>query len=142
MTSTAVLPRPTATCPSRSDLTLSTHHLAGIRTLRCRLTEALESCGCTEDLIDSAALLATELLSNALRHTTAADTPRGARLDMNWDGHDLTIAVSDPDPLPPTPRTADPDDEGGRGTELLDALATLWGARPTTTGKTVWCVLT
>ncbi|MET7842899.1 hypothetical protein ABZT45_30650 [Streptomyces sp. NPDC005356] len=32
----------------------------------------------------------------------------------------------------------DTDAEGGRGTELLDALAEAWGNLPTAIGKTIW----
>ncbi|MGC5346069.1 ATP-binding protein [Streptomyces sp. DT171] len=50
----------------------------------------------------------------------------------------LLVEVSDPLPDPPTERTAHPDDEGGRGLQLVACSARRWGTRRGKTGKTVW----
>jgi hypothetical protein len=41
------------------------------------------------------------------------------------------------------PRKLRPDetDEHGRGLQIVAALSTRWGTRPTEHGKAVWCVL-
>lgn len=141
MTTAAIRPRPSAAGSSQPDLAVTAYRLADIGVVRRRLTEALRMCECVEPLIDTAVLLATELLGNALRHAAPGGRPLVVRLDMHWNGRGLTLAVSDPDPRVPAARTAAPDAESGRGLELLEALAARWGTRPTATGKTVWCVI-
>ncbi|MFG3410059.1 ATP-binding protein [Streptomyces sp. NPDC048142] len=50
----------------------------------------------------------------------------------------LLVEVSDPLPDPPTERSAGPDDEGGRGIQLVACSARRWGTRRGKSGKTVW----
>ncbi|MEW2068882.1 ATP-binding protein [Streptomyces sp. NPDC007346] len=50
----------------------------------------------------------------------------------------LLVEVSDPLPDPPTERRAGPDDEGGRGLQLVACSARRWGTRRGKSGKTVW----
>ncbi|GGP72624.1 ATP-binding protein [Streptomyces calvus] len=85
---------------------------------------------------DLAALLVSELVTNALRHATG---PIGVRL-VRPGGHSGVLLVEVSDPLPDLPRARDarPDDEGGRGLRLLASTTRRWGARPGATGKTVW----
>lgn len=94
-------------------------------------------------LADTAELLATELVSNAVRHTEGP-----AALRVRWSAGVLRIGVWDADPSPPEPPvklaqavTA----EEGRGLELVRACADVWGRQPLTRdgnrGKVVWCEL-
>jgi serine/threonine-protein kinase RsbW len=79
-----------------------------------------------------AALLLTELVANCVRH---ARSPMQIRLTVE---HDLLRAeVRDGSALNPLPR--EPDEHGGRGVLILDALASRWGVfgHPGA-GKTVW----
>ncbi|MEU0585759.1 ATP-binding protein [Streptomyces sp. NPDC006132] len=87
-------------------------------------------------LADLAALLVSELVTNALRHATG---PIGVRLvrPASLDGV-LRVEVSDPLPDPPHERTARPEDESGRGLQLVASSARRWGTRPGDAGKTVW----
>ncbi|MFE0460864.1 ATP-binding protein [Kitasatospora sp. NPDC058965] len=100
--------------------------------------------GLPVDETDTAALLLSELLTNACRH---AHAPRDRYLEAGWaldrPAGVLRVAVSDASRTLPKPRQAAPDDESGRGLELLTALATAWGAAPREggIGKTVWCEL-
>ncbi|MET7734649.1 ATP-binding protein [Streptomyces sp. NPDC005402] len=89
-----------------------------------------------DGLVDIAALLVSELVTNSLRHATG---PIGVRL-VRPDGVDgvLLVEVSDPLPDPPRERVADLDDESGRGLQLVAHAAHRWGTRPGVTGKTVW----
>ncbi|WP_329127000.1 PAS domain S-box protein [Streptomyces sp. NBC_01465] len=96
------------------------------------LRRTLEDWGC-EDLTDTACLLASELLTNAVRH---ACDPLRLRLRRTRD--DLTIEVCDGSPVLPRARTAALDEESGRGLALLDQLAATWGTLPTQDGKAVW----
>ncbi|MEV5679961.1 ATP-binding protein [Streptomyces sp. NPDC052179] len=74
---------------------------------------------------------------------------RSAPADVGGDGsesvtgspsahHGLLVEVSDPLPDPPTERSAGPDDEGGRGLQLVACSARRWGTRRGKNGKTVW----
>ncbi|MFJ4710852.1 ATP-binding protein [Streptomyces sp. NPDC088785] len=96
-----------------------------------------------DDLADITILLVSELVTNALRH---ASGPIGVRLvHPETACGALLVEVSDPLPDPPRARTAAPDDEGGRGLQLVAGASRRWGTRPggattggTTGGKTVW----
>jgi anti-sigma regulatory factor (Ser/Thr protein kinase) len=89
-----------------------------------------------DGLVDIAALLVSELVTNSLRHATG---PIGVRLVRpEGVGGVLLVEVSDPLPDPPRERVADLDDESGRGLQLVAHAAHRWGTRPGTTGKTVW----
>lgn len=91
-------------------------------------------------LVDVAELLATELVSNAVRHTKG---PAGLRVHWSPPGT-LRIGAWDADPQPPEPprRFAD-EAEDGRGLALVRACADVWGwqplARQGSRGKYVWC---
>lgn len=95
-------------------------------------------------LVDVAELLATELVSNAVRHTKGP-----AALRIRWSPPStLRIGAWDADPEPPEPpakfeRVAEL--EEGRGLALVRACADVWGwhplARHGNRGKYVWCEL-
>ncbi|MFJ8200162.1 ATP-binding protein [Streptomyces sp. NPDC096152] len=94
-------------------------------------------------LVDVAELLATELVSNAVRHTKGP-----AALRVRWAAGVLRIGAWDADPAPPEPPVPweqVTDLEEGRGLELVRACADLWGwqplAREGNRGKIVWCEL-
>jgi serine/threonine-protein kinase RsbW len=85
-----------------------------------------------EGLRADAALLLTELVANCVRH---ARSPMQIQLTVE---HDLLRAeVRDGSALNPLPR--EPDENGGRGVLILNALASRWGVlgHPGA-GKTVW----
>ncbi|MER5217571.1 ATP-binding protein [Streptomyces sp. NPDC002838] len=89
-----------------------------------------------DSLADLAALLVSELVTNSLRHATG---PIGVRLVRPAGlGGVLLVEVSDPLPDPPRERVARPDDEGGRGLQLVAHSSRRWGTRPDEEGKTVW----
>ncbi|MFF4922255.1 MULTISPECIES: SpoIIE family protein phosphatase [unclassified Kitasatospora] len=85
-----------------------------------------------EELTDTAELLVSELVTNAIRYASA---PIGVRLTL---GETLLVEISDPLPDPPRERHAAEADEGGRGLELVHRLALRWGARAEGIGKVVW----
>ncbi|MFG2003964.1 SpoIIE family protein phosphatase [Spirillospora sp. NPDC048911] len=87
-------------------------------------------------LIDTAVLLTSEIVTNAVRH---AQGP--VDLVLRHSERELTIQVSDRSTLQPQARLAGPDDETGRGLQLVDALADRWGSRPSNDGKTIWCTI-
>ncbi|MYS47251.1 ATP-binding protein [Streptomyces sp. GMY01] len=97
-------------------------------------------------LVDTAELLATELISNAVLHTKGP-----AALRLRFSAGVLRIGAWDADPAPPEPPAAPAaledlaDQEGGRGLFLVKTCADLWGWQPLTRngdrGKVVWCEL-
>jgi anti-sigma regulatory factor (Ser/Thr protein kinase) len=94
-------------------------------------------------LVDLAELLATELVSNAVRHTKGP-----AALRVRWSAGVLRIGAWDADPEPPEPPgtlAEITDAEEGRGLALVRACADVWGwqplARNGNRGKFVWCEL-
>ncbi|MGA5700805.1 SpoIIE family protein phosphatase [Peterkaempfera bronchialis] len=101
-----------------------------------RLTRAALTEWHLEPLGDTAELLASELVTNAVRY---AGAPIGLRLTVGDDT--LVVEVSDPVPEPPTERRAEGTDEGGRGLELVRRLALRWGTRSEGRGKVVWLEL-
>jgi anti-sigma regulatory factor (Ser/Thr protein kinase) len=90
-----------------------------------------------DSVSDITALLVSELVTNSLRHATG---PIGVRLVRPADlGDVLLVEVSDPLPDPPRERIARPEDESGRGLQLVAHSSRRWGTRPgRNTGKTVW----
>ncbi len=91
-------------------------------------------------MVDSAELLAAELVSNAVRHTKGP-----AALRVRLSAAVLRIGAWDADPEPPEPpKELDPlgETEQGRGLALVRASADLWGwqplARRGNRGKYVW----
>ena len=87
-------------------------------------------------LIDTATLLTSEILTNAVVHGLGP-----VRLRLRRTDTEVAVIVSDRGRYQPQPRLAGPDDESGRGLSLLEILATSWGARATADGKDVWFTL-
>ncbi|MFI9205249.1 ATP-binding protein [Streptomyces sp. NPDC053048] len=104
-----------------------------VRTARTLVRDTLREWG-LEVVTDVTVLLVSELVTNSLRY---ASGPIGVRM-YSHAGPSLLVEVSDPLPDPPRERVAEPDDEGGRGLQLVALASRRWGTRPGTTGKTVW----
>ena len=87
-----------------------------------------------------AALLASELCTNALLHGCLRD--RLFRVETSLTVHALRIAVTDPrgERLPDS-SPFDPDAKFGRGLLIVHVLADRWGLERLTVGKTVWAEL-
>ena len=106
-----------------------------VRTARAAVRGQLRGWG-LDSLGDIAALLVSELVTNALRHATG---PIGVRLVRPAGLPEvLLVEVSDPVSDPPRERAARPEDESGRGLQLVASSSRRWGSRPGSTGKTVW----
>lgn len=89
---------------------------------------------------DTAALLLSELVTNALRH----GSPPGREVAVTLHHSDglFRLEVEDAGDYLPRPRTPDLDDECGRGLALVAALADDWGVVPRRgPGKRVWVML-
>jgi anti-sigma regulatory factor (Ser/Thr protein kinase) len=96
-------------------------------------------------VIDTAELVVSELVTNAVRCTqeaTDSPTPVCIELVLHLSGGRLLVEVLDTIPQPPRPvGPAAPDQEHGRGLFLVAAFTEARGVRPTPTGKAVWCVV-
>ncbi|WP_415950942.1 ATP-binding protein [Streptomyces sp. KLOTTS4A1] len=95
-----------------------------------------------DDLSHTATLLLSELVTNSVRHARGAPGREvGLRL-VTYEGR-LRVEVADASSGWPAPRTADEDEEEGRGLALVVALADRWGCCPRRhgIGKAVWAEL-
>ncbi|MGW4751763.1 SpoIIE family protein phosphatase [Streptomyces chartreusis] len=88
-------------------------------------------------LADTAELLVSELVTNAVRHSHGR--PVELRLVR---GDTLLCEVDDDDHDLPTLLSAGPIDDAGRGLRVVSMLAREWGTSRTSAGKTVWFELT
>ncbi|GAC1441098.1 MAG: ATP-binding protein [Mycobacteriales bacterium] len=82
---------------------------------------------------NSAVLLTSELVTNALRHGRGS-----VSLRVNADTLHVRVEVYDAEPRPPIVVVAGPDAESGRGVLILDSLAAAWGVEDKPDGKIVW----
>ena len=90
-----------------------------------------------DDVQHDAAMVATELVANAVDHART-----GSTFTVRRDGAALRVMVRDGSPgAAPQPRPMDPSAARGRGLQMVDALATEWGVVPDRGGKTVWALL-
>lgn len=85
--------------------------------------------------IDVAALVLTELVTNAFQHGGGED------ITVTWcaDVTHLTMRVEDSSPVRPVLRAVDETSEGGRGLSIVEALADAWGVSED--GHAVHCAL-
>ncbi len=105
-----------------------------------RLTYArLSGWSVCADTCDNAALVISELVTNAIVHTASG------RVVCELHDHDdmVRIAVHDEGCAPGEPRPSPqrPDEEHGRGLLLVDALCRAWGAQEHGPGLLVWAEL-
>ncbi|PZH06890.1 protein phosphatase [Streptomyces sp. NTH33] len=98
---------------------------------RALATAQLDAWG-LDDLAFTTELVASELVTNAIRHATGP-----VRLRLLRD-RALVCEVSDGSSTSPRLRRARSEDEGGRGLFLVAQLAERWGTRYTTDGKVIW----
>jgi anti-sigma regulatory factor (Ser/Thr protein kinase) len=81
---------------------------------------------------DTAALLVSELATNAVQH---AGTSFTVTVKV---GRRVRVEVVDHSPAPPLPRHVPVEADHGRGLSIVAALASRWGTAPTAEGKVVW----
>jgi PAS domain S-box-containing protein len=99
---------------------------------RRMIRECLREAG-REDLVETAALLVSEIVTNALVH---AGTPIDVAFSFLDGG--LRVEVSDGSPHAPTRRGYGPNAGTGRGLMLLEEMVDEWGVVAEDPGKTVW----
>ncbi len=109
-----------------------TPEAASVGRARRLVAKAVSASG-HEELVDAAALLVSEVVTNSLLHAgteirlRCRPSPAGVRVD-----------VFDRSPLLPSIRHYDADATTGRGLALVAALASSWGVDREQDGKTLW----
>lgn len=146
--------------PTSSNMSVP-HGPAGVGQARHRMREQLRDSGVPDMVVDDAVLILSELLSNACRHGRPLDRPaepdRPADASRPADAGDggiraawrvdpagaLTVEVTDGGgPTRPVPATPSVTARGGRGLNIISALAQEWGVRDGTRGEvTVWALV-
>jgi anti-sigma regulatory factor (Ser/Thr protein kinase) len=86
---------------------------------------------------DAAALVASELVTNAVQHAGGT-----CRVSVAVDGTGLRVGVRDYAPgHGPRPRPVDVNQPTGRGLHLVALLSSAWGVHQHPDGKTAWAVI-
>lgn len=85
------------------------------------------------DMVDTACLLTSELVANAVLHAGAP-----VELVVDLDRERLAVEVIDGSEGEPRRVDAGPFDTGGRGLALVERLADSWGVTTAVPGKAVW----
>lgn len=113
------------------------------------MRDQLRRTGVSDSVVDDAVLILSELLSNACRHgrplgrTEIGDGDVRAAWRVDKAGR-LTVEVTDGGgPTRPVPATPSVTARGGRGLNIISALAQEWGVRDNASGEvTVWVLIT
>lgn len=92
------------------------------------------------DVLDAVLVVVSELVTNAVVHGRSA-------VDVQVDGDPgagrVRVAVTDAGGGRPRTQRPGPEESHGRGLQIVEALADLWGVEPAASGrgKTVWAEL-
>jgi anti-sigma regulatory factor (Ser/Thr protein kinase) len=97
---------------------------------------ALAEWGCGPDLVQDAAVVVSELATNAVLHATSSFS-----LSVTLDDSLLRIAIHDSRPLNVAVRGGGLSPQPMHGLGLVKALSLRWGAEGTAQGKAVWAEL-
>lgn len=96
-------------------------------------------------LVDEGMVIASELVTNAIRHGRClAATGDAGKVELCWQRFDSRVicVVTDGSAVPPVMADADMSAESGRGLHVVEALALVWGWTMVGTGeKAVWAAL-
>ncbi|MCA1656836.1 MAG: ATP-binding protein [Actinobacteria bacterium] len=85
------------------------------------------------ELEEAAALLVSELVTNAVLHARSA-----AEVALRLDGDRLRVGVSDAVPAGPVRKRYGLEAATGRGMLLVERMARAWGTESSDAGKVVW----
>lgn len=130
--------RPEAAAERRFRFELAAH--PGSAAKARRLTrDRLTGWSVADDTCDTAALVVSELVTNAIVHTAS----RQIVCELHDDDELVRIAVRDEGCAPgePHPSPQRPEEEHGRGLLLVAAMCSAWGAQETGPGLLVWAEL-
>lgn len=109
---------------------------ASARAAREFVAEQLKRWGCSEQVVEDARLVVSELATNAIVHAGTRFTVR-----VSLEARGLRLEVLDASPHEPAARPLQPAATSGRGLHMVGAIAQEWGAVRTGHGKVVWAAL-
>jgi anti-sigma regulatory factor (Ser/Thr protein kinase) len=94
--------------------------------------------GLPREVVDTIAVIVSELVTNCVRHGASV-----FELRIVDEPGRILVEVEDDSDGRPIPRTAGPLDTSGRGLQIVRQLADNWGvsSTPGRQGKTVWAVI-
>jgi len=104
---------------------------ASARLARQFVTASLASCA--DDLVDTAQLLVSELVTNALLRARTQ-----IRVGVECTADRVRVEVGDASTARVTQRQHSAEATTGRGLDLVEAIAGDWGVATADKGKTVW----
>lgn len=128
--------QPEATTPPSRDETVATvlpPVPPSVSAARRFVAAALRRHHTLPEVIDTACLLTSELVTNALVHAQSR-----VKLTVSVLGRRVRVEVGDGSDAQPRPRPMADDSTTGRGLHIVEAMATRWGSSMTADGKRVW----
>ncbi|WP_254407194.1 ATP-binding protein [Streptomyces sp. GMY02] len=124
------------------------HGPAGVGEARHRMREQLSRSGVSDAVVDDAVLILSELVSNACRHgrplgrEQIGDGDIRAAWRVDKAGRLIVEVTDGGGPTRPIPATPSVTARGGRGLNIISALAQEWGVRDSESGEvTVWVIV-
>lgn len=121
----------------RTDRTRYPTHTAYVRPARDRVRGVALDWGMAESLADDLALVASELVTNAVLHV-GSNSGREIGVTLRLSPECVRLEVRDSGASLPTPREASDGDQSGRGLFLVGMLADRWDTITQVVGKTVF----
>lgn len=116
------------------------HEPASAAVVRREIALDLDLHGIDDEVIQDVALIASELVGNAVRHGSL-DGDEQASWTVAWhvSSDEILVSVEDPNGhAMPVVRNAAPDAASGRGLAIVTSLSSEWGVERTDGGKRVW----
>jgi anti-sigma regulatory factor (Ser/Thr protein kinase) len=115
-------------------------------TVRCnnyapaKVRRALAGCVQLDRIVEDMSLVASELVTNAVRHSGCTEDDL---LDVHVGRVDdrVRVAVLDPGRATTTPRLAAPRGKGGMGLWVVEQLTMAWGSEKRADSRAVWAEL-
>jgi anti-sigma regulatory factor (Ser/Thr protein kinase) len=118
------------------------HSAAAVATARRQIRHELESVGIVESVLDDLEVVVSELLGNSVRHAAPI---AGNVLLLTWRiaADEVTVRVTDGGGgRGVSPRHAGPMSDSGRGLQIVERLARVWGVSEHAGGlRSVWAAL-
>ncbi|MER7274235.1 SpoIIE family protein phosphatase [Dactylosporangium sp. NPDC000244] len=110
-------------------------HERAVRDARRLVDSTLRRWDAPPRVVDDLVLVVSELAANAVLHGRPPIQLRLRRTQTH-----VVLELHDTAPYLPRKQRPTPDDEHGRGLQLVASLCDRWGTRPTSDGKAVWCM--
>lgn len=110
---------------------------ASVPRVRHQITAHLAALEVAHEVVETTALLASELLTNAITHG-AAPIRCVATVARRGQGHVIRVEVWDASEAAPVLREQILEAESGRGLHLVEKFSSRWGWGPTAHGKSIY----